>query len=291
MLVWQMAREQMAGNGEPGFPQMSPLSDADLRFVLTTAEQIARKAGAILAEAYDQPRQITYKGVVDPVTQADHAAEAAILDSLNQHFPDHAILAEESGSHPGENALQWLVDPLDGTVNFAHGFPVFAVSLALWHGDTPLVGAIYDPLRDECFTAARGQGASLNGRPIQVTNESVLRHALLATGFPYDRHTAEHNNIEAVAVFIRRAQGIRRAGAAALDLAYVACGRLDGFWERGLQAWDMGAGVLLIEEAGGRVTNYKGDPDKKTLLADRQIVASNGHIHQQMLDTLKEVYG
>lgn len=244
----------------------------------------------MLREAYHQPRDIRYKGNINLVTQADEDAERMILSALRESFPDHTILAEESGAtHGGSSHYVWLVDPLDGTTNFAHAFPVFAVSLALRGPDGDLLlGVIYDPLRDECFAGARGGGVTMNGAPVRVTGEDTLRRALLATGFAYDRHTAPDNNTAAFARFIRRAQGVRRAGAAAIDLAYVACGRLDGFWERALHPWDVAAGILLVREAGGTVTSYTGGEDG--LYAGESIVASNGRLHPAMLEVLAELY-
>ncbi|GAB4473887.1 MAG: inositol monophosphatase family protein [Anaerolineae bacterium] len=268
-----------------------------LNTIRDTAAAIARSAGALLRDAYDQPRQIDYKGTVDLVTQADRAAEETILTALRREFPQHAILAEESGQivplTPSQDGagLVWLIDPLDGTTNFAHAFPVFAVSIALRDAAGPLVGIIYDPLRDECFSAVRGQGAALNGEPIRVSSVDQLQRSLLATGFPYDRHTAEDNNTAALGVFLRRAQGIRRAGAAAIDLAYVACGRLDGYWEMRLHPWDLAAGVLIVREAGGRITGYRAAAPEEEILSGAQVVASNGLIHEEMLAALATLYG
>jgi myo-inositol-1(or 4)-monophosphatase len=220
-------------------------------------------------------------------SEYDTRAEALIVAALHRAFPHHAIQAEEQGTVNTRNGAaspyRWLIDPLDGTTNFAHGFPVFAISLALMHENHPLIGVIYDPTRDECFTAARGQGVALNGEPIHTSDTPTLDVALLATGFPYDRRTRPDNNTVHFAHFIRLCQGVRRAGAAALDLAYVACGRLDGFWELRLHPWDVAAGALLVQEAGGRVSDLSGGPD---YLSGEQIVASNGHIHDEMLAVL-----
>lgn len=263
---------------------------AALADILKTAEPIARLAGTRLREACSQPHQIEYKGAVNLVTQADRASEQYIVSALREAFPDHAIVAEEGSEIGGKNGLTWLIDPLDGTTNFAHGFPVFAVSMALRDTRQVLAGIVYDPMRDECFTAAKDHGAALNGKPIRVSSVPEIGQGLLATGFPYDRQTAEDNNITALGVFIRRCQGIRRAGAAALDLAYVACGRLDGYWEMRVQPWDVGAGVLIVREAGGRVTSYWGDEQDDAVLTSGKIAASNGLIHCEILATLKEVY-
>lgn len=270
---------------------MNTLSTNELTHILKSAESIARSAGGLLKAAYHQPRQITHKGAVNLVTQADQDAEAFIVRRLSEQFPDHAILAEEGGRREGNAGLTWLIDPLDGTTNFAHAFPVFAVSIALHDHTGPLVGVVYDPLRDECFTAASGQGAWLNGQPIHVSAAAGLREALLATGFPYNRHTAEDNNTAAFSKFIRLAQGVRRAGAAALDLCYVACGRLDGYWEMLLYPWDVAAGILIVREAGGQVTSYRGSPDDPDLLEGKHLIASNGLIHQEMFAILQTIYG
>jgi myo-inositol-1(or 4)-monophosphatase len=251
---------------------------------------IARRAGALLREAYSQPHHIDFKGEVNLVTQTDRDSEALIVEALTAEFPGTAILAEESGAQPGSNGLTWIVDPLDGTNNFAHGYPVFAVSIALWASDGPLAGVVYDPLRDECFCAARGQGATLNGEPTRVSPTQSLLHSILATGYPYDHHTALDANTAASSAFLRRAQDLRRSGAAALDLAYVACGRLDGFWEMGLDPWDVGAGLLLVREAGGMVSRYNGDPDLAAMLHGHNHAASNGLIHGEMLAALRDVY-
>jgi myo-inositol-1(or 4)-monophosphatase len=270
---------------------MMTLSTQELKKTLKSAESIARSAGALLREAHRQPRQIEHKGtVIDLITQADLASEKAIVDALREQFPDYAILAEEGGEVGGGNGCIWMVDPLDGTTNFAHAFPVFSVSIALRSAEGPLLGVVYDPLRDECFTAARGQGAALNGQPVRPSSTSSLGQALVATGFPYDRHTAEQNNAEAFVVFVRRTQGVRRVGSAALDLCYVACGRLDGFWEMRLNPWDVTAGALIVREAGGMITNYAGEPDHELALSGKQIIASNGPIHDAMVATLGEIY-
>ncbi len=264
--------------------------ELNAELVLETAERIARSAGELVRAAYSKPRRVSHKGKIDLVTQADHESEAAIVAGLRKAFPDHAILAEEGSQIDNSSGLIWLVDPLDGTTNFAHGFPVFVVSLALRWDQETVVAVTYDPLRDECFTAAEGLGTCLNGQPVRVTEVSQLEGALLATGFPYDRHHAVDNNTSAFSAFIRRAQGVRRMGAAALDLAYVACGRLDGYWELRLYPWDVAAGILLVREAGGRVTDYAGLEASEPLLSGKQIVASNGLLHAAMLETLQDVY-
>lgn len=266
------------------------IQHAEYTEILHTAEQITREAGELLKTAFYQPRQITFKGEVNLVTQADHAAEELITSKLRHNFPGYSILAEEGRSSDGDNQLKWVIDPLDGTNNFAHGFPIFAVSMCLVDPDGPALSITFDPLRDECFTALKGLGAYLNGARITVSNIPVLMQGLIATGFPYSRHTAVDNNSKAVEVFLRRAQGIRRAGSAALDLAYVAAGRLDGYWEQQLATWDIAAGILLVREAGGNITDYAGHDSTEHLLTGRTVTATNGLIHEEMLATLREIY-
>ncbi len=265
----------------------------DLDNILKTAAAIAREAGEILRQGWGRPGQIGHKGQVDLVTEYDTRSEALIISSLRRAFPDHAIYAEEQGAVDTgnkESPYRWMIDPLDGTTNFAHGFPAFAVSMALTHRASKqdahgqsLVGVVYDPTRDECYTAARGRGAALNGQPIHVSDAPSLDVALLATGFPYDRRTRLDNNTGHLCNLIRHCQGMRRAGSASLDMAYVASGRLDGYWEVRLHAWDVAAGLLLVQEAGGRVSDLAGGGD---YLSGEQIVASNGHIHDEMLAVL-----
>ncbi len=258
----------------------------DPQEILVTAEEVARDAGTLIRQHFGKRHEITHKGKVNLVTEADHAAEERVVSRLRQVFPTHNILAEEQGGaaldHPGP---LWVIDPLDGTNNFAHNFPHVGLSLALLVDGEPLIGVIYDPLRDECFSARRGNGATRNDEPIHVTTTDQLIHALLATGFPYDRWSAADNNAAHLAHFLRRSQGIRRAGAAVLDLAYVACGRLDGFWELRLHPWDVAAGILIVEEAGGQVTDLDGGPSR---LEEGNVVASNGQIHAAMLRVLRE---
>jgi myo-inositol-1(or 4)-monophosphatase len=257
--------------------------------ILQTAITIAHEAGDIVCDAFPRTAldHIGFKGAVNPVTETDTAAEALIVARLRAAFPGHCILAEEGGGDewraPGPPL--WLIDPLDGTNNFAHGFPHVGLSLALLVEGQPVVGVIHDPLRGETFTATAGGGATRDGQPIRVSGVERLESAFLATGFPYDRRTAPDNNVERLDHFLRRSQGVRRAGSAVLDLAYIACGRFDGFWEMGLKPWDAGAGVLLVREAGGRVTDFAGGPD---CVSGEFVVASNGHIHSQMLRVIRE---
>ncbi|MET0401787.1 MAG: inositol monophosphatase family protein [Cystobacter sp.] len=235
---------------------MSDESPATLRRI---AEEGARLAGRLLAERFQGERTIEYKGGIDLVTDADRAAEKAVLGFLLQHYPHHAVLAEESGSRPG-TGLRWIVDPLDGTTNYAHQVPHFCVSVGVDGPDGLLAGAIYDPMREELFSAAKGQGATLNGRALKVSGCSEFSRALLCTGFPYDVHHKPEAPLGMLRRFIVRAQGMRRTGSAALDLAYVAAGRFDGYFEFGLKPWDEAAGALLVREAGGVMVRIDGEP-------------------------------
>jgi myo-inositol-1(or 4)-monophosphatase len=255
--------------------------------LLNFAIQTARDAGQLLAERFGRALQVSNKSELDLVTEADLASERLIIERIKTNYPRHAILAEESGaSAPADQEAQcewrWIVDPLDGTTNYAHGYPCFCVSIGLEHQGKLELGVIYDPMRNELFTAERGQGAARNGRRIQVSQINKLNSALLCTGFPYDvRERSEF--ARHFANFIMNAQAVRRDGSAALDLAYVACGRFDGFWEEGLHPWDVAAGVLMIEEAGGRVSNYEGATFD---ICSAPILASNGLVHEQMMRVL-----
>jgi myo-inositol-1(or 4)-monophosphatase len=252
-----------------------------MRDFLDVAIEAARAAGAILLEEYARPAQISYKGEVDLVTQADRRSEAEILGILQRDFPEHAIVAEESGPSGGGAASRWVwyVDPLDGTTNFAHGYPSFCVSISLTENGKPLIAAVFDPTRDELFTARRGAGAQLNGRSIRVSPITELAKALLSTGFPAHKRT-QKPNIHYYWDFTLRSHGVRRDGSAAIDLSYIACGRFEGFWEFGLQPWDTAAGILLVQEAGGKVTEMDGAP---YLLGGKSTLASNGVIHEEMV--------
>ncbi len=231
----------------------------ELQQLRATAEEAARRAGRVLAERFTQARTIEFKGGIDLVTDADRAAEAVLLAFLRERHPTHAVLAEESGYRAGQG-LRWIVDPLDGTTNYAHRVPHFCVSIAVDSPEGVLAGAIYEPLRDELYSAARGQGATLDGRPLRPSPVLQLSQALVATGFPYDVHERPEVPMGLLNAFIPRARGIRRMGSAALDLAYVASGRYDAFFELGLKPWDIAAGALLLQEAGGAMTHVDGAP-------------------------------
>lgn len=262
------------------------MADTELLRLLDIATAAALAGGAVLAQFWGKLTQIEEKGRPgDLVTEADKGAEAAVLAVLHRHLPlDHAILAEESGqAGSAASPYLWAVDPLDGTTNYAHQYPFFAVSIGLLINGKPSLGVIYNPVQQELFQAAAGLGATLNHRPIQVSATAALAKSLLVTGFAYDRRETKDNNYAEFCHFTHLSQGVRRGGSAAVDLAFVACGRLDGYWERGLSPWDLAAGVVLVEEAGGRVTAYDGSPFE---LASGRILASNGHIHQAMQETL-----
>jgi myo-inositol-1(or 4)-monophosphatase len=226
------------------------------------------------------------KGDFDLVTEADRASERLVVERLRSHFPSHGIVAEEGGGHESSSGYTWYVDPLDGTTNFAHGFPVFNVTLALEHRGELIAGVIFDPNRSEMFAAERGSGAHLNNRRIRVSTVKALEESLVATGFP-SRKRHLNINIHFYHQLAMVTHGVRRAGAAALDLAYVACGRLDAFWEYNLNPWDMAAGVLLIEEAGGRCSDMKGNPVD---LRGQHVLADNGRIHEEILGLFAEIY-
>ena len=256
--------------------------------MLNFAIQTARDAGRVLAEKFGRAIQITNKGDIDLVTEADLASERLIVERIRSYHPRHSILSEEAGdviAIEGEQSeYKWIVDPLDGTTNYAHGYPAFCVSVALEHLGRVCLGVVYDPLRDELFAAERGEGATLNGRRVRVSETDDLNRALLCTGFPYD--VRERNDFARhFRNFIMSAQSVRRDGTAALDLAYVASGRFDGFYEEGLRPWDVAAGVLLVEEAGGRVTHYDGKPFQ---IYTPPIAASNGLVHDAMLEVLQQ---
>ncbi len=250
---------------------------------LEAARVSARQAGEMLKRHQTDVREITFKGSVDLVTNFDKQAQNQIVEFLSTQFPHHDILAEEELSLEKGSEYLWVIDPLDGTTNFAHGFPVFCVSIALMKDGEILLGVVFDPTRDEMFQAVKGAGASLNGEAIVVSSTEELDKSLLATGFPYDIRTSTRNNLDHFADFAVRAQAVRRCGSAAVDLCYVACGRFDGFWELKLAPWDVAAGVLIVMEAGGRVSDFSGNPMD---IFGEEIVATNSYIHGEMIDVL-----
>ncbi|MEW6658441.1 MAG: inositol monophosphatase family protein [Thermodesulfobacteriota bacterium] len=264
--------------------------------IAAAGRQAALAAGAVLRQNFCKPQRITYKGAIDPVTETDIQAQEMITALIRQTFPEHGFLAEETtaegnGEQPPpavsfparqEDAApyRWIIDPLDGTVNFAHGYPAFCVSIAWEAQGTLTYGVIYDPLRDELFEARKGGGAYRNGQAIRVSKTKRLDRALLATGFPYDIRERLPETLARLGRVLGVAQGLRRGGSAALDLAYVACGRFDGFWEENLKPWDTAAGVLIVEEAGGRITTFGGGGYD---IYAANIVASNGVLHSKIL--------
>ena len=262
--------------------------------------EIAREAGALLMKYFHQHLKIEYKGEADLVTAADRASEALIRERIQQQFPGHDVLGEEQGLNDQGSNYRWYVDPLDGTTNFAHGYPVFCVSMALEHRELEpraanehaekpahrIAGVVYDPTRDELFSAEQGRGAHLNGAAIQVSQAAQLKETLLATGFPsHKRH--KNPNIHFYHQITLRTHGVRRAGSAALDLCNVASGRFDGFWEFNLNPWDTAAGALIVEEAGGKVTRFDGSPFE---IDSRETLASNGMIHQALVQEFQEIF-
>ena len=253
---------------------------------LNTLITLAQGAGKILRAGYSQAKEIRHKGTVDLVTQFDHQSEDYLVGEIRRQFPQDTIVTEESGLLSGSGGGRWYIDPLDGTVNFAHGVPMFAVSIAYEEAGQMKFGVVYEPLRDECFCAEAGKGATLNGEPIQVSSAPDLIHSLMVTGFPYDLLDTPKNNLDNFVRFSRRCQGVRRLGSAALDLCYVACGRLDGYWEIRLSAWDIAAGSLIVREAGGVMTDLAGDP--QVMKAPFSVLAANSVIHPLMLGLLQD---
>lgn len=253
--------------------------------LLQLAVDAARAAGAIQKERADKVGEISFKGEINVVTEIDLLCEKEIIDRIQEQFPHHAVLAEESGATQGDEDHLWVIDPLDGTVNYTHGYPCYCVSIAYRHKGQTEVGVVYNPNLDELFVAEKGKGATLNGKPISVSPQADLKKSLLVTGFAYDINESSNTNLDHFVNFIANAQAVRRAGSAALDLCYTAAGRFEGFWELKLQPWDYAAGVLLIEEAGGTVTRFDGEPFQ---FGDREILTSNSKIHQAMVDVLKQ---
>lgn len=253
---------------------------------LSYLEHLARQAGAILHAGYNMEHQVGYKGVIDLVTEVDHQSEKFLLGEVQKDFPGHHIFSEESGVIQGNAEHIWYIDPLDGTVNYAHHIPIFCVSIAYSSHGSLSLGAIYDPMRNEMFLAERGKGAYLNGHPLNVSAATELQRSLLVTGFPYTAWNTPQDNFANFVKLAKLTQGVRRLGSAALDLTYVAAGRFDGYWEISLNAWDVAAGGLICEEAGARVTNIKGESDY--LSSPQSVVASTPGIHARLLEELNQ---
>ncbi len=264
----------------------SSTNEAPVTLLLETAVHAARQAGKVISRYTRDGFRVENKSTIDLVTEADHAAEQCVIDVILASYPDHAFLAEERGRiGRSQSPYVWIIDPLDGTTNFAHGFPTYCVSIGLEHNEQCVLGVVYDPTRDELFSATRGGGAWVNDHPIHVSQTAQLDQALLVTGFAYNIRETPNNNLDHFARFALRTQGLRRTGSAALDLCYVAAGRFDGFWEVKLNAWDMAAGVVILREAGGQVTNFSG---RSHSLYGQELVASNGHLHDSMISVIQE---
>jgi myo-inositol-1(or 4)-monophosphatase len=254
--------------------------------LLSVAVEASKAAGGLLLSYAKAGFAVHRKNPIDLVTDADYAAEQCIIDHIRRHFPTHRTLAEERGADPDTpSTYRWIIDPLDGTTNFAHGLPVYAVSLGVECDNQLAIGVVYDPTRNELFTAEAGHGAFLDGRQISVSQTARLDEALTVTGFSYDIRDTSHNNLDHFVRFALKAQGVRRTGSAALDLCYVACGRFDAFWEVKLNPWDMAAGAVMVREAGGRITDLRGNVHS---IYQPELVASNGRIHDEMLGVLRE---
>ncbi len=265
----------------------SPLpTEIPASLLLETAIRAAKQAGAVLSHYARTGFRVENKSALDLVTEADHAAEQCVIDVILASYPDHGFLAEERGRIGYmQSPYVWIIDPLDGTTNFAHGFPTYCVSIGLEYKKECVLGVVYDPTRDELFSATRGGGARINDRPIHVSQTAQLDRALLVTGFAYNIRETPNNNLDHFARFALRVQGLRRTGSAALDLCYVAAGRFDGFWEVQLNPWDMAAGVTILREAGGKVTNFGG---RSHSLYEQELVASNERLHNTMISVIQE---
>jgi len=248
------------------------------------ALRAAEAGGAILMDYYGKVKSIEHKGDINLVTEADHESEQSIVSAIKAAYPHHRILAEESGDSGDISPYTWIIDPLDGTTNYAHGYPCFCVSIAVEYGGEITYGVIYDPVREERFTAEKGKGAYLNGNAIAVSSTGEINNSLLCTGFPYDVREDMETNIRLFRSFLMKAQAVRRDGSAALDLCYTAAGRFDGFWEQKLHPWDVAAGSLILSEAGGKLSRYQGEPFSIYI---PEIIASNGLLHQQMLAVVR----
>ncbi|MEM7066672.1 MAG: inositol monophosphatase family protein [Cyanobacteria bacterium P01_B01_bin.77] len=263
-------------------------TDEDLQRFLDVATEAAMAGGAVLQTYWGNLSSIQEKGRSgDLVTEADRASEVAVLAVIKRHFPDHAILAEESGQlGQSGSPFLWAIDPLDGTTNYAHQYPLCAVSIGLLVSGLPMVGVVYNPILDDLYRAAKGLGATHNRQPIQVSTTTALENSLLVTGFAYDRRETLDNNYAEFCHLTHLTQGVRRGGSASVDLAHVACGCLDGYWERGLSPWDLAAGVVLVEEAGGQISAYDGSPFD---IYSGRLVATNRHLHSAIIQELGQV--
>ena len=248
------------------------------------AVQAAKKAGLLLKRRIAQKRKVDYKGVVNLVTEMDFLSEKIIVNEIRRRYPEHSFLAEEKNTKEEDSPYRWIIDPLDGTTNYAHTFPIFCVSIALEKQGEVVLGVVYDPMRNELFVAEKGKGSRLNGRKVRVSSTPKLSQGLLATGFPYDLRESKVNNFDHFRNFALRVHAVRRTGSAALDLCYVAAGRFDGFWEMKLGTWDLAAGCLMVREAGGKTTDFLGNP---LGLDGRRVLASNSRIHREMIAILK----
>lgn len=253
---------------------------------LLFVQELARNAGRILFDNYETDLEVKFKGEIDLVTHVDHESERFIINEINNSFIDHKILAEESGESENESDHLWIIDPIDGTVNYAHGVPYFCVSIAYAYKDQVVLAAVFDPMRNEMFSAERGHGATLNNAPLTVKSQNTLKKSLLVTGFPYDAWYTETNNFINYEKFGKMSQGVRRMGSAALDLSYVGAGRMDGYWELSIQAWDIAAAGLIAEEAGAKVTNINGESDY--LKKPYSIVAANPTLHEEIIKNLHQ---
>jgi myo-inositol-1(or 4)-monophosphatase len=252
--------------------------------LLKTAVRAAQVAGEIQRKSLGKVRSIEFKGEINLVTEVDRICEEKIVKIIRREYPGHDFLTEEAGAFNRPSEFKWIIDPLDGTTNYAHGYPLFCVSIGLEYKGEIVVGVVYEPNMDQLFIGVKGQGATLNRKKIRVSKISLLKRALLATGFAYNVQTKVDNNLNHFGNFIMKAQAVRRDGVAAIDLCYVACGRFDGFWEKDLWPWDTAAASLIVEEAGGRLTRFDGSPFN---VYDKEIVASNGKIHEEMLKVLQ----
>ncbi len=251
---------------------------------LALAKKTARDAGEMLRKKFNKDIKVSYKGSVNLVTNCDREAQNIIYNGIREHFPQHDFLAEEGLDKEKGNKYRWIIDPLDGTTNYAHGYPIFCISIALEWNREIILGVVFDPMREEMFWAIKGNGAFLNGKRIKISTVKELDRSLLSTGFPYDIRTSEINNINNFVRVIKVAQAVRRDGSAALNLCYVASGRFDGFWELKLYPWDVAAGSLILSEAGGKVSDFK---NGKFNIFEKEILATNGFIHRQMLSVLQ----